>query len=113
MQACGRYLTVQWDFDRMKPRRLPTWCAFLALAVSAAAISGAAGEPRNFTGPFHVADALTFYVVNPSGGDFTIHLQYHDKQQATMDRPMLVRVFDPEEELIVRHDDPGERVEGD
>src|SRR5687767_5423120 len=99
-------------FDWMKRRRLTTWCVFLAFAVGAPAMASAASEPRNFAGPFHVADALTFYVVNASGDDFTIRLQYYDKQQATMDRPMLIRVFDPEEEPILRHDDPGQRAEG-
>lgn len=72
-----------------------------------------AAPVRNFAGPLTLRDSLTFYVVNDSGRPFTLKLRYHDPLQARMDRPMLVRVFDPEEHLMVRHDVPGERVAGE
>ena len=64
----------------------------------------------NFAGPFEIREALTFYVVNDAGGDFALDVRFRCPRQVSMDRPVLVRVFDPDERLIARHDDPGEKA---
>lgn len=68
--------------------------------------------PVNFAGPFELRDALTFYVVNETGSDFTINARWRDERQSQMDRPVLIRVFDPDEHLVYRSDDPGQRISG-
>ena len=61
----------------------------------------------NFKGPFTLADALTFHIVNQSGTDFTVRINSRNDRMTLMDQPMLVRVFDPQERMLIRHDEPG------
>ena len=77
------------------------WCYMSAVA---------AASPRNFTGTFELRQALTFYIVNTNGADFTLKLRWRDDSQLYGDRPRLTRVFDPDERLILRHEHPGERI---
>jgi hypothetical protein len=71
---------------------------------------GGAAAVNLLQGPFELRDALTFYIVNQAGADFVVHLKWRDPYQAKFDRPLLVRVFDPDEHLLLRHDEPGERA---
>jgi hypothetical protein len=67
-------------------------------------------QPATFTGDLHLHQTVTLYVVNPTGVDFTMHMGWQDVNQTEADRPRLIRVFDPEEKLIVRHEEPCERA---
>lgn len=83
--------------------------AALALMAIALRVSAASAAPPRFDGPFEVRQFAVFHVVNPSGEPFTVHLRWREADRAHVDRPMLVRVFDPEERMLIRHDAPGEK----
>lgn len=98
------------------------WLPLLA-CLSLMSASGAADDGQGqagsaspgaacFGGSFLVSDAAYFYVVNPTGAAFELRMRWQDAAQAEMDRPLLVRIFDPQEKRILRHDDPGERTPG-
>jgi len=80
----------------------------LALALFAVAASARA-EP--FGGPFVLHDGLTFYFVNPTGAAFDLTVRWRDPHRDHFPRPTMVRVFDPEERLLARHEFPGEPVQ--
>src|SRR5687768_4156680 len=62
---------------------------------SHAAPASAPKAVANFAGPFEIREALTFYIVNDAGGDFTLSVRFRCPRQVSMDRPVLIRVFDP------------------
>ncbi len=78
------------------------------VAIPTAAASAPAASPPRFAGPFAMRQHLVFHVVNASGEPFNINLRWSDPQRASMDRPILVRIYDPDEHLLLRHDAPGE-----
>ncbi len=65
--------------------------------------------PPIFQGPFELRQSLAFHVVNQSGDAFAIKLSWRDEQRREMDSPILVRVFDPDEHMLVHQDEPGEK----
>lgn len=69
----------------------------------------AVASPPVLKGPFDVRQFLVLYVVNPTGEAFTINMKCRDELRREMDRPVLVRVFDPEEHMLIHHDEPGEK----
>jgi hypothetical protein len=71
-----------------------------AVLLGAVSISGAQTLP----GPFVLNTGLTFYLVNPGGTAFELTLHHRDEIQGTSERPTIVRVFDPAENLILRHE---------
>ena len=88
--------------------------AVMALALAMTAVLGSqrcVAAPPTFAGPFDVRQCLVLHIVNPSGNAFTLHLRWREPDRAQTDRPLLVRVFDPDETLLIRHDAPGERSE--
>ncbi len=56
--------------------------------------------------------AVTIYLNNEAGADFVIRMQWRDESQGDADRPRLIRVFDPAENLILRRDEAGEKTKG-
>ena len=100
--------------QRHRRRRLCTIIASLQLiCVAAFALHAVADRPpAAIAGRLQLHQALTLYVVNQSGGDFTVNLRWRDEQQTQADRPRLLRVFDPDEHLLLRHEEPGKRVTG-
>jgi len=88
---------------------------FILFAVLFASLLGrsSAAQVKNFTGPIANRGMLSFYVVNQPGAEFAINLKWRDESQSQMDRPLLVRVFDPNERQLLRHDDPGVKVAGE
>lgn len=87
--------------------------AIAALAFALATHAQRQAGSAFLNGHFELRDALTFHVVNDNGEDFTARIRWRDAQQTHMDRPLMVRVFDPEERLLERRYEPGERVEGE
>ncbi len=83
--------------------------ACLMVMAIGAAPAHASEPPRVFAGPFELRQSLYFHVVNTSGEAFSIALRWTDPQRDQMDRALLVRVFDPEEHLLTRHDALGEK----
>ncbi len=78
----------------------------LLVLLSAAAGAKAAPLP----GPFTLNDGLTLYLNNPSGAAFDLTVRWQDHAREHTAHPTLVRVFDPEENLLVRHEFAGEKV---
>jgi len=88
--------------------------AVIALAWAMAAVLGCQrcmAAPPAFAGPFDVRQCMVLHIVNPSGDAFTLHLRWREPDRARTDRPLLVRVFDTDETLLIRHDAPGEKGE--
>ena len=69
--------------------------------------------PAPFTGQFEIRHALTFYVVNEAGVDFTVDLSWQQPLQSNGDWPRLIRIFDPSERLVLRRFEPCQRVAGE
>lgn len=67
------------------------------------------GKP--FDGPFCLNDGLTFYLVNPSTQSFTLTVKINQPWRKSRPTPTLLRVFDPQENLVLRHEWPGEPTE--
>lgn len=93
-----------------------TNCPILRIAcvllIAAVALDPRTAQARDFgTGPVELRHSLTFYIVNDAGRDFTAAFEWRDEQQVNADRPRLIRVFDPQERLIVRHFEPCERID--
>lgn len=84
-----------------------------AVAIVVLAASSASAFASPFTGIYEISQTMTFHVVNASGGPFAVDLRVRDLRQAQMDRPILVRVFDPDERLMLRHDWPGEKMQSE
>lgn len=61
-------------------------------------------------GPFDISDGMTFYVVNSEGVDFSANIRCQSQLRRQFPRPLQIRVFDPEERLITRHEFPGEVI---
>ena len=59
-------------------------------------------------GPFNLDDGVTFYVVNPDNAPFEVRVRWHDYRRESYPRPTLVRILDPAENLILRHEFAGE-----
>lgn len=78
------------------------------VAVLLVMFGSAWAEP--FVGPFVFNDGLTFYYVNPSGTAFDLLVRWYDPVREHFPQPTLVRVFDPEENLVLRHEFPGDVV---
>ena len=80
-------------------------CPFWVLAVL---ISTASVTAEPLRGPFTMNDGMTFYFVNPSGEAFDLTVRWCDKGRERHPCPTMVRVFDPEENLVLRHEFAGE-----
>ncbi len=65
---------------------------------------------RPFPGPFCLNDGLTFYLVNPTGQAFDLSVKVMQPWRKDRPTPTLLRVFDPQEKLVLRHEFPGEVV---
>ncbi len=65
---------------------------------------------KPFTGPFCLNDGLTFYVVNPTGQAFDLKVTVMQPWRKDRPTPTLLRVFDPQERLVLRHEWPGDVV---
>ena len=72
----------------------------------------ARAEVRNFAGAIGNRGMLAFHVANQQGVDFSIRMKWLDEYRPQMDRPLLVRVLDPDEHQLLRHDDPGVKTAG-
>lgn len=79
------------------------WLAFLGLLPLCAA---ACAKP--FPGPFALNSGVTFYLVNPSGAAFDLTVSVSQPWRDKSPTPTLLRVFDPQERLVLRHEWPGE-----
>jgi hypothetical protein len=75
---------------------------FTAAALTAWLLSAAPATAAHFDGPFHFWNSVVFYVVNPTDQAFTIEV----KGQSAAARPMLIRVFDPNERRLARKNLP-------
>ena len=75
--------------------------ALLALLTAQVQVAAAVAF---FDGPFRLADGLTFYVVNATGTAFDLRIRWTDPGRRNYPRPTLVRVFDPEEQQLLRHE---------
>ena len=64
-----------------------------------------------FDGPFTLNDSITFYVVNPDGDSFHATVRYHGTRRVSHPQPCLVRLFDPREELVARHEFEGDELD--
>src|SRR5262245_12570252 len=100
--------------NRRQPAPLRARMRFAVMALALALMAVPADRccmaaPPSFTGPFDVRQCLVLHIVNPSGDAFALHLRWREPDRAQTDRPLLVRVFDPDESLLIRHDAPGER----
>jgi len=82
-----------------------TTVTFLAVVIAHSA------QTDPFVGPFTLNDGITFYVVNPDGESFRATVRYHGVARATHPQPCLIRLFDPQEELVGRHEFEGEELE--
>jgi hypothetical protein len=63
-----------------------------------------------FSGPFTLSDGISFYLVNPTGADFDLTVSHHNAARERRPQPALVRVFDPRDTLVARHEFPGDIV---
>lgn len=77
---------------------LPTLALLLAVSLAGA---------QSLPGPFVLNTGLTFYLVNPEGVAFDLTVQHRDQVKGNVERPTLVRVFDPAEKLLHRQELPG------
>lgn len=86
--------------------------AFAVLLSIAAAHTTVQAQPIApvFAGELQLHQTLTLYLVHERGTDFTIHMKWNDEWQTYADRPRLIRVFDPQEQLLVRRLEPCERT---
>jgi hypothetical protein len=75
------------------------------LALLATTTLATAAEPLR--GPFTLADGLTFYIVNQAGTALDLKVRWTDPARKSYPRPTLIRVFDPEENLLLRHEFAG------
>lgn len=77
----------------------------------AALLSAACGvaSAAPFPGPFAINDGITFYLVNDNGAPFKLSLKVTVPWRDQMPQPILVRVLDPQEKPLVRHEFPGDR----
>lgn len=65
---------------------------------------------KPFQGPFVLNDGLTFYLVNPTGASFDLSLKYTNPWRKDAPRPLLIRVFDPDEQACVRYESDGQKT---
>lgn len=75
------------------------------LALSASLTWGAP-----FAGPFDLEEGLTFYVLNPTGNSFDVAVRRTHSSRTSYPEPGMLRVFDPQGDLVYRHIFPGEKV---
>lgn len=75
----------------------------LCLLLATILITGAV-LAKPLPGPFVVNDAVTFHLLNPTGQAFAATLRWRDGFRVDQDRWLLVRVFDPEEKLLLRQE---------
>ncbi|PIU60861.1 MAG: hypothetical protein COS85_22430 [Armatimonadetes bacterium CG07_land_8_20_14_0_80_59_28] len=80
------------------------------LMLTTAISLGTAASAKPFTGPFALNDGLTFYLVNHSGVDFDLKVKWYDPLRDRYPRPTMIRVFDPEENLLFREEFAGEVI---
>lgn len=92
-------------------------CAsIIALALTVAlpgASMGFQASPAAIGDAFELRQALTFYILNDAGVNFTVDLRWRQPLQTNGDWPRLIRVFDPAERLIARRFEPCPRVASD
>lgn len=69
-----------------------------------------AANAAPFPGPFTLSDGITLYLVNPTGASFDLTVRHHNARRASEPRPALVRVFDPQDNLMVRYEFPDDVV---
>lgn len=63
---------------------------------------------RPLAGPFALNTGVTFYLVNPTGAAFDLNVKVFQPWRNGGPFPTLLRVFDPQEKLVLRHEWPGE-----
>lgn len=78
------------------------------LAIPALLLLATTAWAKPFTGPFALNSGLTFYLVNPAGRAFDLTVKVFQPWRKTAPTPTLLRVFDPQENLALRHEWPGE-----
>ncbi|MCX6910596.1 MAG: hypothetical protein NTY01_21500 [Verrucomicrobia bacterium] len=91
-----RWFLSRTAFGAPGGRALPLAVAMWLLAAVLPAMAA------HFDGPFEVCEGIVFYVVNSTDQPFTIEV----KGQTSAYRPMLIRVFDPDERRLARKDLP-------
>jgi len=73
-----------------------------AATVGAWLLAAATARATSFDGAFLFWNSVVFHVVNPTDQPFTIEV----KGQSSARKPMLIRVFDPDERRLARKDLP-------
>ena len=81
------------------------WCLVISVCIASAAVHAAP-----FSGPFTLSDGMTFYIVNPTGEGFDLTVRHHNARRASYPMPAMVRVFDPQDNLMARHEFPDDVV---
>jgi hypothetical protein len=92
---------------------IPRLVLVTAVWSACALCTGAGAAPATFSGTFEISQLLAFHVVNIRNVPFEIRLRVRDEYRNQMDRPVLVRVFDPQERMIDRIDFEGLQVSGE
>ncbi|HRP63280.1 MAG TPA: hypothetical protein PK400_08320, partial [Phycisphaerales bacterium] len=105
-EHCTTGFTLRWR------SRLILWSAAIVAAMLFAPAAFASSRENNqqFRGPFLLDDGITFFVVNPTGKAFSAEFRWRDRWREHQPRPFLIRAFDPDDRLVVRHEFEGERV---
>jgi hypothetical protein len=74
--------------------------------------SGSGDGDSAWEGEYALNRMLTYYVVNNTAANFTVTIEWINGWQQLADTPVMVRVLDPNEQVIARHLDPGLRGPG-
>ncbi len=83
-------------------------CSWLFVSLFAALLCSPNALAQVFKGPFTISDGVTLHVVNTSGEGFDLALRWLDRGRESSPRPTMVRVFDPDENLLLRHEFAGD-----
>ena len=100
--CCGRARGRDWV-------RAVAGVAILALCL---VVRPVCAGSQNLPGQYDLRRMLKFYVVNTNNVNFTASIRWLNNYQHQMDTPVLVRVYDPNENLVARHLEPGLRISG-
>ncbi|MGE5532616.1 MAG: hypothetical protein ACM3VW_10930 [Bacteroidota bacterium] len=82
-----------------------------ALVIGTLLLAVGAGWGMPFAGPFALNSGITFYLVNPEGQAFDLSVKIFQPWRKSVPTPTLLRVLDPQEKLVLRHEWPGETTE--
>ncbi len=91
------------------PRSISAYLTAGLIACVLIAICPASAAP--FEGPYRLSDGITFYIVNPSGGDFDATVRAIDSRRVNNPGPVLIRVFDTSEKMVEHIELPGDVVD--